>query len=125
MTVSDLFAWAGSRFKWDQPTKAEAKAAKKRDADRQWRKVCKAVDERDRGWCRVCRRITHVGMPPTNPYSKHRHHIIFRSQGGLDKTWNVVTLCGTCHGRVHARTLRVEGNADTGLLIDGKLERGA
>lgn len=29
------------------------------------------------------------------------HHIIYRSQGGKDEAWNLITLCRGCHGRAH------------------------
>ncbi len=29
------------------------------------------------------------------------HHILFRSQGGLDEAWNLITLCPSCHRRAH------------------------
>jgi 5-methylcytosine-specific restriction endonuclease McrA len=31
----------------------------------------------------------------------HVHHIWFRSQGGPDELWNLITLCNTCHNGVH------------------------
>lgn len=72
--------------------------------DRERRKVYAVVDARD---CHVCR---HCGGD-----GQHHHHVVFRSQGGLDTTENIVTLCASCHDRIHARTLFVTGNAD-GLL---------
>ena len=36
------------------------------------------------------------------------HHIKFKGQGGLDKPENRITLCRTCHDKVHGRT-KVEG----------------
>lgn len=29
------------------------------------------------------------------------HHIIFRSQGGSEESKNLITLCKTCHGKLH------------------------
>ncbi|HAZ37702.1 MAG TPA: HNH endonuclease, partial [Clostridiaceae bacterium] len=29
------------------------------------------------------------------------HHIIFRSQSGSDESKNLITLCKTCHGKLH------------------------
>jgi|ERR1035437_4278985 hypothetical protein len=43
----------------------------------------------------------------------HAHHIIFRSDMGVDESWNLVTLCSDCHDRVHAYALSIlvaEGN---------------
>ena len=35
------------------------------------------------------------------------HHIIFRSQGGDDATWNLITLCNTCHEAIHKRFILI------------------
>lgn len=32
----------------------------------------------------------------------HAHHIVFRSSGGTDSPDNLVTLCKSCHGNLHA-----------------------
>lgn len=40
------------------------------------------------------------------------HHIIFRSQGGSDKEDNLITLCHTCHKRLH--------NGEISLKLNGK-----
>lgn len=34
-------------------------------------------------------------------YTTQIHHITFRSQGGPDEEWNLITLCGSCHGWAH------------------------
>src|SRR5690554_2688355 len=31
-----------------------------------------------------------------NPNTE-RHHIVFKSQGGLDADWNIIRLCPKCH----------------------------
>lgn len=36
------------------------------------------------------------------------HHVIFRSQGGRHHIDNLVTLCVSCHNRIHSRTLYVK-----------------
>lgn len=38
----------------------------------------------------------------------HVHHIIFRSEQGLDETWNLVTVCHKCHDEIHAYRLSIE-----------------
>jgi hypothetical protein len=44
------------------------------------------------------------------------HHVIFRSVGGPDKEWNLVTLCHAHHQHaVHRHTLRVTGDAPYAL----------
>jgi 5-methylcytosine-specific restriction endonuclease McrA len=65
---------------------------KLRKADR-WSIIRLSVLARDRYTCQDCalviRRRAHV------------HHIIKRVLGGSDDQTNLVTLCGTCHGRRH------------------------
>lgn len=36
------------------------------------------------------------------------HHVIFRSQQGSDEETNLVTLCKTCHDRLHAGTIALK-----------------
>ena len=36
------------------------------------------------------------------------HHLVFRSQGGSDEEANLLTLCKTCHDRVHAGTISLK-----------------
>jgi 5-methylcytosine-specific restriction endonuclease McrA len=44
------------------------------------------------GWkCRFCKIRNNL----------HVHHIVFRSEQGPDQTWNLVTLCSSCHEAVH------------------------
>lgn len=43
------------------------------------------------GWrCRCCQHRDNL----------HVHHIIYRSQGGDDAEWNLITLCAMCHDAV-------------------------
>jgi predicted HNH restriction endonuclease len=37
----------------------------------------------------------------------HPHHITFKSQGGPDELWNLLTLCMNCHRDVHDGKLLV------------------
>lgn len=53
------------------------------------------VAERDMGVCRGC---GHAGYAWGRP---HIHHIVFRSHGGPDEAWNLITLCKRCHDRAH------------------------
>jgi len=47
------------------------------------------------------------------------HHIVFRSTGGSDASWNRVTLCAFHHLRgVHACRVRVRGRAPEGLVFE-------
>lgn len=37
------------------------------------------------------------------------HHIIFRSMGGSDAPWNLITLCHTCHTQLHDGKFAIVG----------------
>src|ERR1035437_5700560 len=37
------------------------------------------------------------------------HHIIFRSEGGTDSPENLITLCESCHGKVHQKEFKIDG----------------
>jgi 5-methylcytosine-specific restriction endonuclease McrA len=55
------------------------------------------VLERD-GWkCRHCHFRQNL----------HVHHIVFRSQGGPDILWNLLTLCDQCHTDLHEGCLEL------------------
>jgi hypothetical protein len=57
----------------------------------EYRNLCQQVYKRD-GWkCRCCRRRNNL----------HAHHIVFRSQGGDDADYNMITLCDFCHSSIH------------------------
>src|ERR1039458_1702127 len=57
----------------------------------EYRALCKSILQRDCWKCRSCgsRNALHI------------HHIVFRSQGGPDEAWNLITLCSSCHHGVH------------------------
>jgi hypothetical protein len=60
------------------------------------------------GWrCQVprCRSRAHL----------HAHHVVFRSRGGPDADWNVVTVCAVHHRMIHAGVIQVRGRAPGGL----------
>ena len=53
--------------------------------------LCYKILRRD-GWrCRNCEYRNNL----------HVHHCIYRSQGGPDESWNLLTLCAQCHDAVH------------------------
>lgn len=114
-----------TNFKWDKPTRTDAKIAKEAAEDAQWRACKKAVDLRDRRQCRACGKKTDpeaIGLTKKG----HRHHIEYRSHMGLDVPENVITLCSVCHDAVHVkRTMRVEGNASEGVIFWKKDDDGA
>lgn len=81
---------------------------------KEYKKLCDRVHQRD-GWrCKV-------------PWCKAReqlnaHHITFRSQGGDDASYNMITMCKRCHQALHDRYIIIrplrdgqEINADEGV----------
>jgi len=80
-----------------------------------YKALCRRVLDRD-GW--KCR---HCGMRS----NLHVHHVIYRSEMGVDESWNLATICNECHDKVHACTLYIEvaeGNfVGPGGGADGKL----
>ena len=49
----------------------------------------------------------------------HGHHIVFRSLGGPDASWNRTTLCAWHHLRgVHGGRIRVVGRAPDHLVFE-------
>jgi 5-methylcytosine-specific restriction endonuclease McrA len=82
----------------------------------QWKQVCKVVDRRDKRRCRAC---GHSADPNAIGITQRgeRHHIVYRSAGGVDASYNVALLCAACHNEEHRHQLRIEGNADERLDI--------
>jgi hypothetical protein len=31
------------------------------------------------------------------------HHLVIRAEGGSDEDWNLITLCASCHAKLHER----------------------
>ena len=60
--------------------------------------LARQVYERD-GW--KCAHCNERG-------SLHPHHLIYRSQGGPDELWNLITLCAQCHRAHHDGFLKIE-----------------
>ena len=108
-----------SFFKHDMESRADAKAKRAKDKEKNRLAVCRQVDSRDRGRCRACSR--QCDTKAIDPLEKgHRHHIEFRSKGGQDIASNLVTLCAVCHDKIHVkRTLRIEPTSKFGA--DGPL----
>ena len=60
-----------------------------------WEQIRLEVFERD-GWrCRRC----PASLRGNN--SRQCHHIIPLSNGGSNKKWNLISLCGSCHDKQH------------------------
>ncbi|HKY32149.1 MAG TPA: HNH endonuclease signature motif containing protein [Candidatus Polarisedimenticolia bacterium] len=65
---------------------------------------------------RAHRIFTRDGWRCQVPYCRSRanlnaHHMVFRSKGGCDKAWNLITVCRRHHEMIHAGIIRVAGRA--------------
>lgn len=91
-----------------KPAKGTAKRQKasgKRKQSKADRLVYAAVDARDGHRCRICGEYAGIDI--------QRHHIVYRSLGGLTTTGNILSVCGTCHlVGIHGGRLKVSGDAD-------------
>lgn len=72
------------------------------------------VVERDDQICSIC----------GTGWSPEIHHIIFRSQGGPDEAWNLITLCKVHHQEVHRNPDRwprwlLHGSIQHGMTAHG------
>ena len=108
-----------TNFKHDLDTRADRKAQRDTERDAAWRACRKAVDARDHRDCRCCGQGTNpddIGL-----IRGHRHHIVYRSAGGLDTSQNVITLCWTCHNAEHKSRLRIDV-IDAALGANGPVE---
>jgi 5-methylcytosine-specific restriction endonuclease McrA len=112
-------------FKSQLTTRVDDAVTQERTDTAAWLALCRLVDGRDERSCRCCGKRTNadaVGL-----LRGHRHHVIYRSAGGPNATWNLATLCASCHNEEHVKkTLHVEGNADLALRFwkrgeDGEL----
>lgn len=94
------------------PTRAEAKKARRAAEALAIRECYRLVDLRDQHTCRVCgkRCSPHaVGLLE----HAHRHHLEYRSLGGMHVSENVATLCQLCHDAIHVKgVLRLSGDAN-------------
>jgi 5-methylcytosine-specific restriction endonuclease McrA len=82
--------------------------------------VHQAVDVRDHHTCRVCDHYCSplaVGLLERS----HRHHLVYKSAGGPTETWNLVTLCASCHNGEHQKRMQLSGDADARDLVTGRL----
>jgi 5-methylcytosine-specific restriction endonuclease McrA len=76
------------------------------------------VFDRDNRRCRIC--------SVRNPL--HVHHIVFRSNGGPDESWNLLTVCLACHDGLHFRGKPGQGvvvmpfKEGDAINADGKLK---
>ena len=99
-----------------KPRRNASRDDRKRERAAHDRLVYESVDLRDGFRCRSCKRtLTMRGDLITDG---HRHHIRFRSLGGLTTSDNVVMVCAACHSDIHAHKLKVTGNADHKLKFE-------
>src|SRR3990167_1609854 len=101
------------------PSRFEVAREKKAADDAAWREVCKIVDQRDGRQCRCCDKRSD---PDATGLLKrgHRHHLVYRSAGGPDESWNLLSLCAGCHDDEHRNRLMITGaltGAD-GVAVD-------
>ena len=76
-----------------------------------YKALCRDVLDRD-GWrCRNPRCNMRNGL--------HVHHVQFRSEGGVDESWNLLTLCALCHEAIHRYELFISVPEDSWIGIDG------
>lgn len=56
-----------------------------------YKMLCQQILQRDGYRCRNCDAREQL----------HIHHCLFRSHGGPDESWNLLTLCLSCHAGIH------------------------
>ena len=71
----------------------------------QYMLLCRKILQRDNWRCRSCQLRSNL----------HVHHIVFRSQGGLDDDKNLITVCNSCHEGIH--TAIQDGTFGLSLLV--------
>ena len=57
-----------------------------------WSEIAASIIVRDNKECRLCRSKSNLTV----------HHMIPVSVGGTSEDWNLITLCHTCHRKVHS-----------------------
>lgn len=80
----------------------------------EWHKLRMTCLKRDRFTCQRCEKVNNQGRGMT------AHHIIPRSEEGLDDLGNLITLCDPCHDYVEINELRswaaIAGSYDGNVL---------
>ncbi len=114
-----IVQWDAPHFKQNEPSRHDQKKERKAITDLNWRTVCREVDKRDGKSCRGCDKRSDPEATGTLQRG-HRHHIIYRSAGGMDTSDNLVTLCADCHNDEHQNRLRIEGNPNEALRFSRK-----
>jgi 5-methylcytosine-specific restriction endonuclease McrA len=69
-------------------------------SEAEYKALCAKVLQRD-GWkCRSCGLRQNLAC----------HHVVYRSQQGVDAAYNLLTLCEQCHTAVHRKDLEMLPN---------------
>ena len=91
--------------------RARTKERKRAETQRLRSQVMQRVDARDGGVCRICQSLTTAFDISRQP---HRHHIVYRSHGGLDTLENIILVCALCHDQLHrSGKLILSGDSDS------------
>lgn len=108
---SRLARYARKHMSEAAKAKRQAKRAAEERERLRWMLIRVAVHERDGGHCRVCSRP--VKLNSGNPFNvQHIHHCLYRSAGGTDDLWNLISLCGECHDKEHRHVIDITGTSD-------------
>jgi len=81
-----------------------------------WKRLRLAVWKRDKGKCKRCDKKTRLEKDGATA-----HHLIPRTEGGVDDLSNLVWLCPECHDLVEVQGLRTVAEI-VGSLDDSMLE---
>lgn len=97
------------------PAPTKKKREQRRGKATRQRTAFDAVDDRDKGRCQLTGRKADTHSP--NPLDRiHHHHIVPRSAGGPDLTWNLASVLREVHELLHAVRVTVRGDADEHLV---------
>lgn len=99
--------------------KPEPRALTKKRRDKE-----DARDERAARWVTRQRDLGKCRVPGCGEKADHLHHIVYRSKSKKLR-WRTENLCWLCtdhHRLVHAGEVRISGNADEELIIEGNLD---
>jgi 5-methylcytosine-specific restriction endonuclease McrA len=113
MTLGDYYRHAP--LAKPEPRAVTKKRHAKEDA-RDERSVREFTRQRDLGKCRI---------PNCSERAAHLHHIVYRSKSKRLR-WrseNLVWLCVDHHRLVHAQEIRISGNADVEIVVEGDVNK--
>ncbi len=100
--------------------KPESRAAAKRQKTSArkavLRDVFRQVNQRDGFCCRACGKRLSIRGGLLDRIE--HHHIMLKSAGGGDQSWNLCCLCPEHHADRHAYRLLIQGDADLKLRFE-------